>query len=100
MRCYQHHTTPDPGSDGADHGLQRVYARNPWRQPPDDLLATISGLINLRLTVRRDADTGCIEIALANLPDRCSLVLAPPAALELSLRLIGAVARLRGWAAP
>ena len=34
-----------------------------------------------------------------NLAERCALVLAPTDALELSLRLIGGVARLKGWEA-
>jgi hypothetical protein len=38
--------------------------------PPDDLLATLSGLINLRLRVRADEDTGCVEA-------RCSCIRLP-----------------------
>jgi hypothetical protein len=141
--------------------------------PSDDLLATFSGLINLRLRVRADEDTGCVEArcscirlplgdhwrnqrkgrpedrpssqnvvmpvtrapprtsapcdsdsqwglrfvgvqfnryksspswsprtAVTNIPDQCTLVLAPEAGLELAMRPIAAVARLKGWEAP
>ena len=66
---------------------------------PPDLMATLTGLIELRLAVRPDADLRCVEIVFANLAERCALVLAPNDALELSLRLIGSVARLKGWEA-
>jgi hypothetical protein len=33
-----------------------------------------------------------------NLPDQCALVLTPNDSLELAVRVIGAVGRLKGWA--
>jgi hypothetical protein len=51
---------------GCSQGSDAPASRN----PDDDLLATFSGLINLRLRVRADEDTGCVEA-------RCSCIRLP-----------------------
>jgi len=61
--------------------------------PADDLIAKITGLSEVRLKLRPDPDLGAVEIALASEP--VALVLTETAALDMALRLIGAVARLR-----
>jgi hypothetical protein len=186
-RSFPANGRPAPQKRGALHLplTQAIHRRWTWaapqgsdapasRNPDDDLLATLSGLINLRLRLRADEDTGCVEArcscirlplgdhwwnqrkgrpedrpssqnrcntvtrappprtsapcdsdsrfqglrfvgvrfnryksspswspgtAFSNIPDQCTLVLAPEAGLELAMRPIAAVARLNGWEA-
>ena len=69
---------------------------------PDDILASFSGLIHVRLGVHPDPDTHAIDVRIScsREGDHCYLTLAPRHAVDLAFRLVGAVAQLTGEVVP
>jgi hypothetical protein len=90
-----------------DMGYDDHSAGTPSGQPPDDdILATLTSMIELRARVGTDRELGAIEIQVAALNHggfgKCTVLLNPIAAVDLSMRLLGAAMRLRRetWQAP
>jgi hypothetical protein len=68
---------------------------------PDDLLARLTGLHELRLRVRPNIALGTVELEVLGLPGDYSVDIAPRHAIELVVRITETVARLnqsaQGW---